>query len=84
MYFNYKRCHSVITMALVDADYKFIWVSVGSHGSCSDAQMWNDRDIRDHIVTERIGRPQPDRLPHNDRDTPSISLVTKHSPSEPV
>ncbi|XP_041349545.1 protein ALP1-like [Gigantopelta aegis] len=70
MYFNYKRYHSIVLMALVDADYKFMWVNVGSPGSCSDAQIWNDCDLREHIFTDRIGWPQPDPLPHDDTDTP--------------
>ena len=55
MYFNYKKYHSIVLMALVDADYMFMWVNVGTPGSCSDAQIWNDCDLRDHIVTDRIG-----------------------------
>jgi hypothetical protein len=57
-------------MALVDADYKFMLVNVGSPGSCSDAQIWNYCDLRDHIVTDRIGWPQSDPIPHDDMDTP--------------
>ena len=32
-YYNYKGFYSVVMMALVDADYKFIWADVG--GKCS-------------------------------------------------
>lgn len=75
MYFNYKGYHSIVLMALVDADYKFQWVNVGTPGSCSDAQIWNDCDLRDHIVTDRIGWPQPDPLPNDDRDTPYFIIA---------
>ena len=69
MYFNYKRYHSVVIMTLVDTDYKFTWVNVGSPGPCLGV-LWNDCDLRDHIVTTRIGWPQPNPLPYDDRDTP--------------
>ena len=32
-YYNYKGFYSAVMMALVDADYKFIWADVG--GKCS-------------------------------------------------
>ena len=31
-YFNYKRYFSVVLLALVDAEYKFLWVNVGASG----------------------------------------------------
>jgi hypothetical protein len=32
MYFNYKGFHSIIMLALVDADYKFMYVDIGANG----------------------------------------------------
>ncbi|XP_041378026.1 uncharacterized protein LOC121390308 [Gigantopelta aegis] len=60
--FNIRWYNSIVLMALVDADYKFMWVNVGSPGSCSDVQIWNDCDLRDHIVPDRISWPQPDHM----------------------
>jgi hypothetical protein len=36
VYRNYKRFFSIVLMALVDADYKFLWIDVGSDGSSND------------------------------------------------
>nr|XP_054761139.1 uncharacterized protein LOC129267454 [Lytechinus pictus] len=40
LYYNYKGFYSVVLMALVDADYRFIWVDIGGMGSASDAQIY--------------------------------------------
>lgn len=28
-YFNYKKFYSVVLLAMVDADYKFLWADIG-------------------------------------------------------
>ena len=40
-YFKYKGCFSLVLLALVNADYKFLWVNAGASGSSSDAQIFN-------------------------------------------
>lgn len=37
IYYDYKADHSVIMLALVDANYKFLYVDVGTQGPASDA-----------------------------------------------
>jgi hypothetical protein len=32
-------------MALVDADYKFLWIDVGSDGSSNDASIYNGSQL---------------------------------------
>ena len=43
-YFNYEGFYSVVLMALVDADYKFVWADIGATGSASDAQIYNSSE----------------------------------------
>ena len=40
LYHNYKGFFSIVMLALVDGQYKFRWVDVGTAGSCSDAQIF--------------------------------------------
>ena len=69
-YFNYKGYHSIVLMALVDAEYKFIWVDAGANGSASDAQIWNSSELKDTIEDGTIGFPEADTLPGDDRKVP--------------
>jgi hypothetical protein len=70
MYYNYKGFHSIVLMALVDADYKFMWVEAGSNGSASDAQLFNACDLKAAFEDGSIGLPAPDCLPADDRPVP--------------
>ncbi len=79
-YFNFKGYHSIVLLGLVDADYKFMWVNVGAPGSCSDAQIWNQCDLREHIMDETVHIPAADPLPGDDKDTPYF-IIADDAPS---
>lgn len=49
LYYNYKRFFSIILLALVDANYKFLWADVGTQGSSSDAQIFNNGPLRNGL-----------------------------------
>ena len=60
-YFNYKGHFYLVLLALVDADYKFLWVNVGASGSSSDAQIFNCSKLK-RIENGRIGLQPPEPL----------------------
>ncbi len=74
-YFNYQNFHSIVLMALLDGDYKFIWVDVGSNGPSSDAQIFEDYELKHAIEQDVIGLPPADHLRDDDKDTPIFLLV---------
>ena len=70
MYYNYKGYHSLILMALVDADYKFLWAEVGSNGSAGDAQVFNNSELKEAIEKKVLGLPEAEPLPNDDKPMP--------------
>ena len=57
-------------MAVVDADYKFLYLYVGRDGAMSDAQVFKHSLLKRCIEHDTIGLPQPDPLPRDDGPTP--------------
>ena len=61
-YFNYRGYFSLVLLALVDAEYKFLWVNMGAYGSSSDAQMFNHSKLRRKIEDGTLGLSPPEPL----------------------
>ena len=61
-YFNFKGYFSLVLLALVDADYKFLWVNKGASGSSPDAQIFNRSQLKRRIENRTLGLPTPEPL----------------------
>ena len=61
-YFNYKGYFSLVLLASVDADYKFLWVNAGASGSSSDSQIFNRSKLKRRIENGTLGLPPPEPL----------------------
>ncbi|MCK5872965.1 MAG: transposase family protein [Methylococcales bacterium] len=70
LFFNYKKFFSIVLLALVDGDCKFLWADVGANGSASDSQVFGDCELREAIESGEIGFPDPQPLPNDNQDTP--------------
>ena len=68
LYHNYKGFFSIVMLALVDGQYKFRWVDVGTAGSCSDAQIFNTCHLKRKIDDGSIGFPDPAPITQGGRD----------------
>ena len=75
----YKKCYSVVLMALVDAKYKFLWIDVGGLGHQSDAQIYNHSDLKELLESGDLDIPPPAVLP-NDPPKPAPYVM----PPDPV
>lgn len=70
MFFNYKKFFSIVLMALVDHEYKFIWYDLGANGSASDAQIFNSSDLLEVMTAQTLQFPDADPLPGDNVDMP--------------
>ncbi|KAL8589399.1 hypothetical protein ACOMHN_021551 [Nucella lapillus] len=72
LYFNYKGYFSIPMLALVDADYRFLWLDAGGQGHMSDAQIFLQTDLHAAVVDNTINRPPPCPLTQHPEDTQDI------------
>ena len=75
LYHNYKGFFSIVMLALVDGQYKFRWVDVGTAGSCSADQIFNTRHLKRKIDDGSIGLPDPGPITQGGRDVPYFILA---------
>ncbi|XP_041349423.1 uncharacterized protein LOC121368741 [Gigantopelta aegis] len=59
-------------MALVDADYKFLWIDVGSDGSSNDASIYNGSELKEGLESPNniFNLPEEKSLPGDDFPVP--------------
>ena len=70
LYFNYKKFHSLILMALADAQLRFLYVDIGAEGGAGDAGCFVRTTLHDAINNGRIGFPEPEPLPQREDNIP--------------
>ena len=51
-------------MALVDADYQFIYVDIGNYGSHSDGAVFKNSNLGQAFVNGELDIPEPKELPN--------------------
>ncbi|XP_044161098.1 putative nuclease HARBI1 [Bufo gargarizans] len=62
-FFNYKQYFSVVLMALVDSNYKFVIVDIGAYGSTSDSRIFSVSRMGERLRENQLALPEPRRLP---------------------
>ncbi|XP_044151430.1 protein ALP1-like [Bufo gargarizans] len=62
-FFNYKKYFSVILMAIVDANYKFVAVDIGAFGRTNDSRVFKNSNMGKRLYSGNFGIPEPRPLP---------------------
>ncbi|KAG7156527.1 antagonist of life heterochromatin protein 1-like 2 [Homarus americanus] len=71
-YCTYKSHHSIIMLALVDANYKFLSVDIGAQGLASDAGDWDKCTLRGYLEENKLQIPAPASLPFSTVQSPYV------------
>lgn len=79
-YFNYKRTFSVVLLALVDADYRFISVDIGSYGKNSDGGIFAYSQLGKALSNDTLDVPGSKQLPGSCVSTPHVIIADSAFP----
>lgn len=73
LFFNYKDFFSIVLLAIVDANCKFIFVDVGAYGKEGDSGIFNKCRISEVIKTGEYF-PSPEILPNSNKKLPYVHI----------
>ena len=71
-YYNYKGTHSIILIALVNANLEFMYADVGVNGRASDSAVWEVSNLKNSIETNALNIPGPRQLPNSEKSLPFV------------
>lgn len=75
IYYNYKHTHSIVLMGICDANYKFIYIDVGSNGRISDGGVFNKCSFAEALDCNALNIPHPEPLPGRGIETPYMLVA---------
>ena len=64
LYFNYKKCFSIVLFAVADANYNFLYIDVGSFGREGDSTIFENSSFYKHLMNNSLNIPRSEPLPH--------------------
>lgn len=74
-FFNYKGTHSIVLLAVCDANLEFLYVDIGANGRVSDGGVWNNSDLCLRIANNTAGLPTDKLIPGSDRMVPYVFVA---------
>ena len=73
-FFNYKKTHSIVLLAVCNAKYEFILVDVGDTGRQSDGSVYSNSPLGYAIENKLLNFPMPESLGHLNKTFPYVFL----------
>lgn len=74
MYYNYKQFFSIVLMAVVDANYKFVMIDVGAYGKDSDGSVMSNSKFYQRIDNGSLKLPEETKLPNSNVLAPFVFI----------
>lgn len=71
-FFNYKKTHSIVLMAVAGPDYECLYADVGTNGRVSDGGVWNKCSLLQSLADETLSVPPPRPLPFGRTEMPFV------------
>ena len=86
LFHNYKSFFSTVLLALVDANYRFIYVNIGEYGSNSDGSVFRASSFGKKFLTHKLGIPGDKFLSnfHTDHPIPHVIVADEAFPLLPT
>lgn len=74
MYYNYKQFFSIVLMAIVDANYKFVMIDVEAYGKDSDGGVLSNSTFYQRIENGSLKLPKETELPNSNVLAPFVFI----------
>ncbi|CAH1957561.1 unnamed protein product [Acanthoscelides obtectus] len=73
-YFNYKGTHSIVLLALADAECNFLYIDVGCNGRMSDGGIFKNSTLYRELYEDLLNIPSDEHLPNRVKPVPYVIL----------
>ena len=82
-YFNYKHSFSIVLLAVVDANYKFVYVNVGCNGRILDGGVFCNCDLYKELEENQMNIPEADLISGMQAPFPYVIVADDAFPLKP-
>lgn len=74
-FYNYKGENSIVLLALVDSQYNFTYVDVGTNGRISDGGVFRKSTLFSAITNHSLNIPEETALPERNKMVPHVIVA---------
>ncbi|ENN83008.1 hypothetical protein YQE_00628, partial [Dendroctonus ponderosae] len=74
-FFNYKQQHSIVLLAMADANYRFTYINVGTNGRVSDGGVFWESDLSKVLARNCLNIPEDLALPGRTMPVPFVIVA---------